>query len=130
MEFTELPIYMCSQLFNPNSAFGFHLDDLLLEGSFNSTKELSFHQEKRLFPSFMVELLCCVSCSYHLNKGFLDGHLETLLGDSGIVEELTSTFAASDHLWIEEIRIYIWVVLENIIAVGHRQCLELYLLLR
>jgi hypothetical protein len=78
----------------------------------------------------MVELLCCVSCSYHLNKGFLDGHLETLLGDSGIVEELTSTFAASDHLWIEEIRIYIWVVLENIIAVGHRQCLELYLLLR
>lgn len=103
MEFTELPIYMRCQLFNPNSSFGFHLDDLLLKGSLNSPEELSLHQEKRLFSSFVVELLCCVSCSCHLTEGLLDGHLETLLGDSGVVEELASAFATSDHLWIEEV---------------------------
>lgn len=131
MELTLMAIHVTSELLDSYASFWGHFNNFLEKYFFNSCKFFPFNNKKSLFvPSFLLHLFfsevarCC-----HFMQYLFNGSFKASFSHSGIVEELASVFTASDHFGVKNVGVYVWVFLEDVIAVDHHQCSEVYLLL-
>ena len=119
----QLLVDMLRQLLDQHSAV-LHLQNALFEGLFDSPQQVLLYHEKCL-PFFRHALGRQKAEPYQLFQHFIDGFLQTRLGDSCVVEELGSVPASSDHLCVEDVGLDVRVVLKNVVAVGPHQTLQL-----
>lgn len=128
-ELCDLSVCMRVQLFDADAALAAELNDPLLQCLLDASEEVAFDEEKLLLSVVFSHYLRGNEADVaEFHHGPHEHFLQAILGDSVGLHELSAVLAAPDHLGVEDVRLDVGVVLEDIVAVDEDESAELLLL--
>ena len=129
-ELRDLLVGVGVELLDVDAALAAKLNDALLKGLLDAAEEVSLDEEELLLVSIVL--------GHHLRRHQADvaqlhqrphQHLlQTVPCDPIRLHELLAVLAAPDHLGVEDVRLDVRVVLEDVVAVDEDERTQLLLL--